>query len=213
MTVRLAATFLLLAYGPSGLAAEIKGRVTDEQGSTLKGVRVCLSAPDAAPGDCAKTRVTNKNGDYAFKGLDSGEYVVRVLAGASLSARKADPYSNLAWSPVSRSLTVTSRSQKIAEADFTGVFNFSNFQAEIQLTGSDFPELASYDVANDYVFLKLYTTDEGSGEQNLIFLGQVTDISRVLVEVSVPLSVGVLYYEVYSADAPQPVLNSIDLTV
>ena len=89
--------------------------------------------------------------------------------------------------------------------------SFSNFQAELQLSGADFPELANYDLANDYVFLKVYTTDPGDSEQNLIFLGQVTDINKLLIEASVPLSASVLTYEVYSAAAPDPVIVSIDL--
>jgi hypothetical protein len=193
------------------MAGDIKGQITDEQGKALKGVRVCLSVPGAAPGDCVKTRFSNKSGDYAFNGLQAGDYRVEVLSGASLAARKADPYPNLAWAPVSHNISLTSRSQRTAGADFVGSFNFSNFQAEIQLSGGDFPELATYDVVNDYVFLKVFTLDARSGEQNLIYLGQVTDVSKLLIEVSVPLSAQQLYYETYSADAPTPIVNTISL--
>ena len=93
-------TFLLMAYGALATAGEIKGQITDEQGAALKGVRLCLSVPGAAPGDCVKTRFTNKGGGYVFNGLDAGAYVVRVLGGASLDARKADPFPNLTWAPV-----------------------------------------------------------------------------------------------------------------
>lgn len=211
MTSRLVVTTMLMAHCALGIAGEIEGRVTDEQGAALKGVRICLSVPGAAPGECARTRFTSKSGQYAFKGLGNGNYSVKVLSGASLAARKGDPYPNLVWAPVSREVTLASRSQKIGAADFTGSFNFSNFQAEIQLTGADFPELAIYDIAGDYVFLKVFTIDGGSGEQNLIFLGQVTDINKLLIEVSVPLSAEQLYYETYSADAPTPIISTIAL--
>lgn len=213
MPSRLFVTLLLMAYGSFGGAAEIKGQVKDEQGTALKGVRLCLSVPGAAPGDCVKTRFTNKNGDYAFKGLSTGDYVVSVLTDTSLAARKADPYPNLAWAPVTREPTLSSRSQRVEAADFTGSFSFSNFQAEFQLTGSDFPELGAYDVANDYVFLKLFAINDSSGEQDLIFLGQVTDVGNVLIEVSVPLSTEMLFYEIYSANVPQSVIKTINLTL
>lgn len=202
----------LIVFGGPALAGDIKGQITDEQGAALKGVRVCLSVAGAAPGDCAKTRFSNKNGSYAFNGLAAGDYRVEVLSGASLAARKADPYPNLAWAPVAHDVSLASRSQRTANADFIGSFNFSNFQAEIQLSGGDFPELGTYDVANDYVFLKVFTLDARSGEQELIYLGQVTDISKLLIEVSVPLSAEQLYYETYSADAPTSIVNTISLT-
>ncbi|MGD8206450.1 MAG: carboxypeptidase-like regulatory domain-containing protein [Thiohalocapsa sp.] len=194
------------------VAGDVKGRVTDEQGAALRGVRICLSETGAAPGDCTKTRFTGKDGDYAFNGLGAGDYRVQVLSGASLAARKADPYPNLAWAPVSYDITLASRSQRTDGADFTGSFSFSNFQAEFQLGGGDFPELATYDLANDYVFLKVFTLDASSGEQDLIYLGQVTDVSKLLIEVSVPLSAQQLYYETYSADAPTPIVNTIGLS-
>ncbi len=206
------AAILLMATLAPGVAAEIEGQVTDEQGSVLKGVRICLSVPGAAPGDCERTRFTNKSGGYSFNGLKSGDYVVKVLSEASLAGRKADPYPNLAWAPVSHEISLSSQSQRSQGADFTGSFSFSNFQAEFQLGGADFPELSTYDLANDYVFLKVYTVDPSSGAQDLIYLGQVTDISKVLIEVSVPLSAERLYYETYSASAPNPVMNTINLT-
>ena len=58
----------------------------------------------------------------------------------------------------------------------------------------------------------LIVVDPSSGVQELIYLGQVTDISRVLIEVSVPLSAERLYYETYSASDPKPVINTISLT-
>lgn len=205
---------MFIAFPSSALlAGEIKGKVTDEPGTTgLPGVRVCLSVAGAAPGECSKTRFTNKKGQYSFKGINAGvPYTIKVLTDASLAARKADPYPNYAWGPVSHEVELASRKERASGIDFTGSFSYSNFQAELQLSGADFPELANYDLANDYVFLKVYTMDSSNSEQNLIFLGQVTDINKLLIEASVPLSASVLTYEVYSAAAPDPVIVSIDL--
>ena len=212
MLSKLIASMLLLAQCAVVLAGEIQGYITDEQGTALAGVRVCLSLPGAAPGDCSKTRFTNKSGKYAFNGLGAGSYTLKVLSGASLAARKADPYPNYAWAPVNQTITLASKSTRLSGVDFTGSFNFSNFQAEFQLTGADFPELGAYDVSNDYVFLKVFTGDAGGVEQNLIFLGQVSDINKVLIEVSVPLSATQLFYEIYSVNLPDPVTGTISLT-
>ncbi len=108
-------------------------------------------------------------------------------------------------------MELASRRDRVSGIDFTGSFNFSNFQAEFQLSGADFPELSNYDLANDYVFLKIYTADPVNAEQNLIFLGQVTDSNSLFIEVSVPLSATELIYEIYSAAAPDPVIASISL--
>jgi hypothetical protein len=213
MLIRSITAALLLTHCAGLLAAEVQGRVTDEGGVGLKGVRICLSVAGAAPGDCSKTRFTDKNGGYAFKGLDAGTpYSLRVSTDATLKGRKADLYPNYAWGPVEHELELTSRSDRVSGVDFTGSFNFSNFQAEFRLTGSDFPELSGYDLVNDYVFLKLYFADSGGLEQDLVFLGQVSDINSLLIEVSAPLSEAQLLYEVYSALEPVPLTGAISLT-
>lgn len=212
MLPRLLAAILIASPCASVLAGEIKGLVTDEQNNRLAGVRVCLALPDAAPGECSKTQFTNKKGSYSFNGINAGvPYTVKVLTGASLTARKADPYPQYVWGPVDHEVELASRKERLGGIDFKGTFSFSNFQSSIQLSGTDFPELANYDVANDYVFLKVYTADVSGSQQNLIFLGQVTDVSKLLIEVSVPLSATELIYEVYSATAPEPVIVAISL--
>ena len=206
-------TLLFVLFSCASLhAGEISGQITDDQGVGLKGVRLCLFLDGAAPGDCRRTLFSDKNGNYAFKGLPLGSpFGVKVETGASLKSRKADPYPHYAWFPVNHEVELESRSSKVAEIDFTGTFSFSNFQAEFHLTAADFPELAGYDLVSDYVFLKLYTTDAGSPEQNLIFLGQLTDSGTLLIEVSVPLSANELLYEIYSLAVPAPVLGAIAL--
>jgi len=212
MLPKLLAAILIASPCASLLAGEIKGQVTDEQGAGLAGVRVCLSLPDAAPGECSKTKFTSRKGTYSFNGINEGvPYTVKVLTGASLTARKADPYPQYVWGPVGHEIELVSRKERLGGIDFKGSFSFSNFQSVFQLSGADFPELANYDVANDYVFLKVYTADASGSEQNLIFLGRVTDISKLLIEVSVPLSATELIYEVYSAAAPEPVIVAISL--
>lgn len=212
MLPRLLAAILIASPCASLLAGEIKGQVTDAQGAGLAGVRVCLALRDAAPGECSKTQFTNKKGSYSFNGIDAdAPYTVKVLTGASLTARKTDPYPQYVWGPVGHDVALVSRKERLGGIDFTGTFSFSNFQSVFQLSGADFPELANYDVANDYVFLKVYTADAGNSEQKLIFLGQVTDVSKLLIEVSVPLSATELIYEIYSAAAPEPVMVAISL--
>jgi hypothetical protein len=132
----------------------IKGQATDDQGAALGGVRICLAVPGAAPGNCAKSGFANKSGNYAFNRLAAGEYRVGVLRGSSLAAHKADPNHNLAWAPVSHSLRLPYRSRRTAGMDFGGTFNFSNYEAELQLAGGGFPELAAYALVNDYEFLR-----------------------------------------------------------
>lgn len=212
MPHRLLTTMLIAAYGATSLAGEIRGEVLNEQGGALPGVRICLSVPDTTLGQCFKDTFTDKNGSYAFRGLNEAQpYNVKVLTDGSLRARKADPYPRYSWAPVTRQVALLSRKERVDGIDFMGSFNFSNFQAEFALSGGDFPELGNYDLANDYVFLKIYNIKTVNPEQDLIYLGQVTDTGRLLIKVSVPLSTTELYYEVYSAAAPEPVHGTISL--
>lgn len=212
MLHRLLATTLIATHGATLLAGEIQGDVRNEQGTALQGVRICLTVADTTAGQCLKDTYTDRNGSYAFRGLDAAEpYTLQVMTGASLKSRKADPYPRYGWAPVTRKVALASRKDKLSGIDFTGAFNFSNFQAQFELGGDDFPELTGYDLANDYVFLKIYTTDQATSDQDLIFLGQVTDAGGLSIEVSVPLSTSELLYEIYSAAAPEPVHGSISL--
>jgi hypothetical protein len=212
MLPRLLAAILIASPSANLLAGEIQGQVTDEKGAGLAGVRICLALQEAAPGECSKTQFTKKRGSYSFNGIDADvSYIVKVLTGASLTARKSDPYPQYAWEPVGHEIALASRKERVGGIDFKGSFSFSNFQSGFQLSGADFPELANYDLENDYVYLKVYTADPDNSEQNLIFLGRVTDISKLLIEVSVPLSATELIYEVYSAAAPEPVIVAISL--
>lgn len=204
---------LLLSHCAGLLAAEIQGHVNDDQGAGLPGVRLCLSVAGTAPGDCETTRFTDRNGDYAFTGLAAGTpYTLRVLPDASLSGHTADPYPNYAWAPDSHEIVLASSSAGISGVDFSGSFSFSNFQSELRLTGADFPELSGYDLANDYVYLKVFTADSAGFAQDLIFLGQVSALDKLQIEVSAPLYETRVLYEIYSARQPETLTGSISLT-
>ena len=71
MLPRLLAAILIASPCASLLAGEIQGQVTDEQGAGLAGVRICLALPDADPGECSKTKFTNKKGSYSFNGIQN----------------------------------------------------------------------------------------------------------------------------------------------
>jgi hypothetical protein len=195
------------------LAAEIKGRITDDQGEALPGVSVCLSVTSTSPTDCHETSLTEDDGSYSFGGLSAGAaYTVSVLTDASLDGRRDDPYPNYAWAPDNRRLHFASELDSVENIDFMGAFNFSNLQAELQLTEADFPELVDFDVAGDYVFLKVFITDSDGIQQDLVFLGQVSDMNKLLIEVSAPLPTTHLSYEIYSA-LSDTVAGSISLKV
>jgi hypothetical protein len=194
-TVLIGSTML----GTIATAGEIGGRVINDEGTGLQKVRLCLADSEAATGDCRKVQFTNKSGYYTFKGLNQvGDYRVSVAAERSLRSRKADSYKNLVWAPGSHQVSLASRSEKLTGINFQGTFNFSNFIAQVQLSEIDFPELRLFDTRDDLVFLKLFTRDASNGQQQLIYLGQVADKSTLLLEVSVPLAVSELHYEIYS---------------
>jgi hypothetical protein len=79
-----------------------------------------------------------------------------------------------------------------------GTFSYNNFHRTLCLSRTAFPELVGFDTFVDYVFLKLYTIDAGTMEQQLIYLGQVASPAKLMIEVSVPLAVTELHYEIYS---------------
>jgi hypothetical protein len=179
------------------LGGEISGWVRDKQGP-LKGVLLCLTHESSGP-DCLRVRATKKDGTYIFKPLkEVGSYTVKVVRSRTVKARRAEIYPNYVWYPPRAEVTVKRPSEIVANINFTGSFNFSNFHGSLTLTAEDFPELADFYVQNEYVFLKLYTVDGDTLEQDLIFLGQVTDPAKILIEASVPLSVVGLHYEVFS---------------
>jgi hypothetical protein len=112
---------------------------------------------------------------------------------------REDQYSNYAWTPALATVSVVSAFDVVGDVDFTGTFNFSNYQRSIRLTGEHFPLLEQFEFATSYVFLKVYAFE--SDEERLIFIGQITNLDTLQIEVSLPLSVDVLLYDVFSPDA------------
>ena len=195
----LCAGLLVLTAG-SASAARISGEVVDVQGAPLARVPVCLKA---SPDDesCSKLRYTDRSGAYRFTGVKAGaEYSVEIYYDKAVAARRLETYRTYVWSPAARPVALSNRSDDVALAPFVGTFNFSNFQRVLRLVASDFPELVEFDLALDYVVLKVFfQPDDPERAPETIFLGQVTDPDRIELEASVPLSTAAIGYEIYSA--------------
>jgi hypothetical protein len=196
--VALAAAALLFTQLAN--AASIQGSARNQDtGAPLVKVPVCL-APLTTPTDCSKIRWTDKKGKYSFSGLQAGEgYAVIVNGDTSARNRKFEAYANYAWTKQKHTVAIRSKSDKI-QANFTGKFNFSNFQRIINLTAADFPELDSLDLAGSYVALKVFIlslTDDQPPET--IFLGQVSSLDTLKISASVPLASSSIQYEIFSA--------------
>ena len=204
--------FLLLCglAGQAG-AASIEGQVTDMAGEALTKVPVCLKATPTSE-SCEKTRFTDKRGGYSFKGLKTGsDYSVEILLDRSAAARKFESYRTYVWSPQVQRVSLARRNEAIGLAPFVGKFNFSNYQRSVLLTATDFPELAEFDLAADYVVLKVsFAAGDPEQPPETIFLGQVTTSYQIRFEASVPLSATAIDYEIYSAS--RSLAGSIALT-
>ena len=79
------------------------------------------------------------------------------------------------------------------------IFQFSSFQTERQFRGTDFPEISNFALASDFVFLKLYIhpTRSPSGEEDVLYLGRLTQPENLTITVSLPLGVDELNYDLY----------------
>ena len=208
----LTGSFLLLCglAGQAG-AASIEGQVTDTAGKGLVKVPVCLKATSATE-SCAKTRYTDKRGGYSFKGLKTGgDYSVEILLDRSAAARKFESYRTYVWSPQAQHVSLVMKNGAIELAPFVGKFNFSNYQRSVRLTAADFPELVEFDLAADYVVLKVsFAAGDPEQPPETIFLGQVSTSDQIRFEASVPLSATAIDYEIYSAS--RSLAGSIALT-
>lgn len=184
------------AYG-----ASLQGTVTAQGGSPLEKVPVCLRVSDTQR-VCAKTQSTDRLGNYRFNGLKAGQqYQVAILQSDSAPGRKFERYRTYVWEPLQQSVTVTSKNQTLDLEQFSGKFNFSNFQRGLTLTGADFPELRSIDLLSAYVALKVYLPPtDADAVPETIFLGQVTDPDKLKVSASVPLATSAIAYQIYSAE-------------
>jgi hypothetical protein len=106
------------------------------------------------------------------------------------------------WAPATSQIVVENSRDDINNVNFVGSFGFSNFQPTYQLNGNNFPELSNFDLANPdaYVHLKVYTIDpSNSSSQNLLYLGLISSAENLSIEISLPLEVDKVYYQIYDA--------------
>lgn len=193
-------SLLALGMAMPAAAASVEGTVLTPAGDPLDKVPVCLKAAgDAAR--CTKLQSSDRRGRYRFNGLKEGTaYVVSVYQDDTAAGRKFERYRTYVWSPAEQSASPGSRNDTVNLAPFEGKFNFSNFQRGISLSGADFPELASLDLASDYVMLKVFITPSTADDApETIFLGRVTTLDAVAVTASLPLSTPSISYQIYSA--------------
>ena len=188
----------------AGMAAgaEISGSVTGLDGAPLYRAPVCLQLATEAE-ECLKLRFSDRKGSYSFKGLKSGgSYTVSIYLDKSASARKFEAYKTYVWTPGLQTADLVRKNDAVVLAPFVGKFNYSNYQRAIELAAGDFPELSQVDLLALPVFLKVYYQPLELPElpPETIFLGQVTDASRVRLEASVPLAVTAINYQLFSAD-------------
>lgn len=186
--------------GGQGFAASLKGTVINESGEPLGKVPVCLQLVDADR-TCSKVGSTDRRGNYHFNGLKAGlEYRVTIFQDDSAAGRRLERYRTYIWEPLEQTATLLSKNQTLRLQSFSGKFNFSNFQRELSLSSTDFPELSSIDLSANYVVLKVYTpANEPLAAPETIFLGQVASVDSLQIAVSVPLMTRALAYQIYSA--------------
>jgi hypothetical protein len=195
------ATLALLALTlGQAQAASLGGTVTNEIGEPLAKVPVCLQTPENGSG-CAKLRSTDRRGNYQFNGLKAGtDYRVAVFQDDSAAGRKFDRYRTYVWEPLYQEANLAKKNESRTIPNFSGKFNFSNFQRGLTLTAADFPELSSLDLVADYVFIKIYIP---SGDPTIapetIYLGRVVSQDSLQVAASLPLSTTLIAYQIYSA--------------
>ncbi len=190
----------LSLFALSATAGSLTGTVTNEAGEPLAKVPVCLQSPEESQG-CIKVRSSDRNGDYQFTGLkEAVTYRVTVFQDDSAAGRKFERYRTYVWEPRFQDIRLQRRNETLATAGFVGKFNFSNFQRGLTLTATDFPELASLDLAADYVVLKVFIpTSDPSAAPETIYLGRVANLEGLQIAASLPLSASRIDYQIYNA--------------
>lgn len=193
----------------------VAGRVFNAEGEPLEGVAICLQT-DASSNDCLQIRLTDRDGRYGLEIPGPGQFVLRVRQANTLEERTLAAYANYVWEPVTHELNPNSGANQ-SNLDFTGSFNFSNFQGALLLTARDFPELqaTTYKTPGDYVFLKLYTEGLGGSEQvvfqNRIVLDDESNDFNFELQASFPIDATELNYEIYSLFEPEVLFNALPL--
>ena len=191
------------------------GTVVDTQGEPLEGVTICLQSARGG-NDCSQTAVTDRRGRYELELREPGTYVVRIKQQETLQQRLQAAYTNYAWEPATYDLAVSANGNR-SGYNFTGGFNFSNFQGSLLLRASDFPELltTTYKTPGDYVVLKVYTLASDGSEkvvfQDRIVLVEQNSAFNFQIQASLPLEADTLRYEVYSLFEQQVLFGALPL--
>jgi hypothetical protein len=188
---------ILMIASKAALSASVGGMVLDENGQSISQSTVCLSSQNAASGatpNCVQTQTTDAQGNYSFSQVDAGAYVVTITDGR---------FPTYAWQPVvvGGKVTLKQSSDAITGFNFKRQFSFSNFQKPIAISGSDLPELASFNLSQDTVFVKVYAVDPANpSQQTVFFLGKVTD-ANLKFAASAPWTIKEVRYEIFSPTA------------
>ena len=192
------AAMLLLACG-TAQGATIQGKVEDKSGAGLSGITICLEVLDNDTHGCMRTRDTDKNGFYQFNGIRDGfKYRVSIASSDYQRTTHWTTYKHYTWSPTNREVSLIDKQDKITEISFTGSFGFSNYKREFTLESDNFPELVNFNTAGDIVFLKTWMVSPTSGQEEVVFLGQVGDDKTLSIRLSIPNATEEIHYQIYS---------------
>lgn len=186
----------LLTAATSAFGASITGSVSDENGQPIAGSILCVSGqnadPQAAP-VCLQTQNSDSRGNYTFTQLPVGSYVLTIT----------DPrFPTFTWLPAARKLNIAQPSDTLTGLGFKRQFSFSNFQQATTFDAGDLPELASFNLSQDTVFVKVYAVDPANpAQQTVFFMGRVTSAANLKFAASAPWTVKEVVYEIFSPTA------------
>lgn len=184
---------LLTIATPAAFGASVSGTVVDENGQPIADSTLCLSQQNTDPGTapaCLQQQTTDSQGNYTFGQMDAGAYTVTI-------ADRRFP--TFTWLPVARKVALARGSDTITGFNFKRQFSFSNFQKPINISGSDLPELAAFNLGQDLVFVKVYAVDPANpSQQTVFFLGKVSNDANLKFSASAPWTVKEVRYEIFS---------------
>jgi hypothetical protein len=189
-------SLLLLLATKAVLGATVTGKVSDENGQAIAGSTLCLSLANVTPlstDDCLQTQTSDTSGNYTLNPTAAGAYLVTVID---------DRFPTFTWLPVARTVNIAQPSDQVNSFNFKRQFSFSNFQKPVAIVGSDLPELAGFNLAQDTVFVKVYAVDPARPtQQTVFFIGRVTSEADLKFATTAPWTVRQVIYEIFSATA------------
>jgi hypothetical protein len=181
----------LAALSQTALSANLGGLVKNEAGQGLPAVNLCLLPEDYVPGsnrDCLQQQASDGTGRYAFTNTQPGRYLIEVR-----DAR----FPNHVWKAPAPLAVVGAAD--VANHDLQQQFSFSNFKQELMVTAEHLPELQTFNLAAEPVFVKLYVAEASApAGQKLLFLGRIGDLNNLSVKLSLPSPATEIRYEIYS---------------